>query len=418
GAAKQIAAFSVGQAGWFLLFFALAVGLVILIIAGIFSGKRAKLGGILLGALLIADLGRANLPWIVHWNYKQKYASNPIIDILRNKPYEHRVAELPFHVPEQFQLFHQLYRIEWAQHHFPYYNIQSLDKIQQPREPADLAAFEAATTFENTPETIHLITRQWQLTNTRYLLGPAGFLATMNEQLDPVQHRFRIVQRFSIVPKAGIEHPTELEQLTAVTTNSGAYALFEFTGALPRAKLYSNWQIAKADPATLQQWVKTTQKYVPEEWGSALASLDTNDLATLHTLIATNFNPQQTVLVSAPLPTAPAVNSTNQNSGTVEFKSYAPKDIVLDAKVITPSVLLLNDKFDPHWSVRVDGKPAELWRCNFIMRGVYLTSGEHTVEFQFKLPLKPLYITLAAIAIGFVLLGWLLISGQTKPKHS
>ena len=89
---KEIAAFSVGQAGWFLLFFALAIGIVILIIAGIFSGKRAKLGGILLGALLIVDLGRANLPWITHWDYKQKYASNPIVDILRDKPYEHRVV--------------------------------------------------------------------------------------------------------------------------------------------------------------------------------------------------------------------------------------------------------------------------------------------------------------------------------------
>ena len=90
----EIAAFSIGQAGWFLLFFAAAILLCLLVIAGIFSGKRAKLGGILLGALLIADLGRANLPWITHWNYPQKYASDPIMDILRDKPYEHRVSSV------------------------------------------------------------------------------------------------------------------------------------------------------------------------------------------------------------------------------------------------------------------------------------------------------------------------------------
>jgi len=43
--------------------------------------------------------------------------------------------------------------------------------------------------------------RRWQLTNTRYLLGPAGFLDGLNEQLDPLQHRFRIVQRFDVLPK-------------------------------------------------------------------------------------------------------------------------------------------------------------------------------------------------------------------------
>ena len=78
--------------------------------------------------------------------------------------------------------------------------------------------------------------------------------------------------------------------------------------------------------------------------------------------------------------------ATNENSGTVEFKSYAPKNIVFDANATAPSVLLLNDKYDPDWRVTVDGKPAELLRCNFIMRGVYLAPGDHTVEFNFTLP--------------------------------
>ena len=50
-----------------------------------------------------------------------------------------------------------------------------------------------------------------------------------------------------------------------------------------------------------------------------------------------------------------------------------------------------------NWRVTVDGKPAELLRCNFIMRGVYLPApGRHTVEFSFSLPHQPLYVTLAA----------------------
>ncbi len=144
GMAQEIATFSSGQVVWFIFYFALAVLLCTLVIAGVFAGKRARLGGILLGALLLLDLGRANLPWVIHWDYAQKYASNPIVDFLKERPYENRVAMLPFRSPDQFQLFDQLYRIEWAQHHFPYYNIQSLDIIQMSRMPADLAAFEGA----------------------------------------------------------------------------------------------------------------------------------------------------------------------------------------------------------------------------------------------------------------------------------
>ena len=94
----------------------------------------------------------------------------------------------------------------------------------------------------------------------------------------------------------------------------------------------------------------------------------------------------------------------------MEYKSYAPNDIKLDVKASAPSVLLLNDKFDPLWRVFVDGKPAELLRCNFIMRGVYLTPEAHTVEFQFNSANKPLYVTLTAIGVGILLCAFLMFS--------
>jgi hypothetical protein len=398
GMANQIATFSIGQAGWFVLFFALAAGLFVLIIAGAFAGKRAKLGGLLLGLLLVVDLGRANLPYVTHWDYKQKYASNPIIDFLREKPYEHRVAyglPWPLQTPPQFDLFAQLYRIEWAQHHFPYFNVQSLDKIQMSRMPVDLTAYEGALRIgikadDTGRMTVDTATfprtkRFWELTDTRYLLGPAMLLDLFNGQFDPDQHRFRIVQHFSVVLKPGVEEfHQRLEELTAVPNDNGDYALIEFVGALSRVKLYSNWQV------------------------------NTNDQAVLKTLTDRNFNPAGTVLVSTPQPGLPAV-ATNQNSGTVEFKSYAPKNIVLDAKAGAPSVLLLNDKFDPHWQVFVDGKPAELLRCNFIMRGVYLTPGAHLVEFKFTLPNDPLYVSLAAIVVGVLLCGFLIFLERRQP---
>jgi hypothetical protein len=388
--AREIAGFCLGQISWFLVLLALSIGLCVLILAGFFAGRRAKAGGFLLGALLVLDLGRANLPYIIHLDYKEKYeigTLNPIVDFLRTKPYEYRVAGLPFNMPPNLpgynSWFSDLYRIEWAQHHFPYYNVQSLDKIQMPRMASDLATYEL-TLAPRSEETLYLMARHWELTSTRYLLGPAGFLDVMNERLDPAQHRFRILRSFDVVPKPGEMQPSHLEQLTAVPAANGACALFEFTAALPRARLFANWQV------------------------------NTNNEATLKLLASTNFDPWQTVLVSTPLP-APA--APNQDAGPVEFKSYSPKDIRLDAQVAVPAVLLLNDKFDPYWRVLVDGKPAELLRCNYIMRGVYLTPGQHTVEFHFRLPSKPLYISLVAIATGLLLGGVLLFLSRRRPPN-
>jgi hypothetical protein len=403
GYAATIATFSIGQVGWFVPFFALAVGLCTLVIAGVFAGKRAKLGGILLGVLLIVDLGRANLPWVVHWDYKQKYASNPILDFLRDKPYEHRVAGL-----RSGSLFEELYQIEWKQHQFPYYNIQCLDIVQSPRVASDLEAYDTAVTSR--PD------RYWQLTNTRYLLGPAAYLDSLNQQLDPVQKRFSIVARFNLVPKPGVSIPEgyspeqfvnylPLEEITAQPSSEGPYALFEYSAALPRAKLYSNWQLPVNDKAAAS--VLTLTNLGAGGW-AFLQQVGTNDFLTLNELVSSAFDPGQTVLLAdSPAVPNPPATTANANSGTVEYTGYTPKDIKLHTQAATPTVLLLNDKFDPHWRVFVDGKPAPLLRCNFIMRGVYLTEGEHQVEFYFGLPTRPLYVTLSAIVLGILLCGFL-----------
>lgn len=383
--AHLIASFSAEQVGVFLVLFAAAAVLVTLTLSGAFRGSRAKWGGILLGLLMVADLGRANAPWIVNWDYEQKYATNPILDILRQEPYEHRVGSLPrwlpqvFRIPPQLaeveQYFRQLYGIEWTQHHFLYYNIQTPEVIQMPRMAEDLAAFEGRFFPFTSPTNIQLwlVARQWQLTNTRYLLGPAAFLDLLNHQFDPAHQDFRIAERFDIVPKPGVVRLTKLEELTAVLSTNGPFALFEYSGALPRAKLYSNWQIS------------------------------TNDQATLDELANASFDPAKTVLVSGGV--APATGTTNQPAGEVKFAHYAPKDIVFDATAAAPSVLLLNDRFDSAWKVFVDGKEERLLRCNYIMRGVYLAPGAHKVEFKFALPMGSFYVSLSAIVLGLLLCG-------------
>ncbi len=88
---------------------------------------------------------------------------------------------------------------------------------------------------------------------------------------------------------------TELDELTAVPEPDGPYALIEFTQALPRAKLYANWQVV------------------------------TNDQAVLAQLAAASFDPERSVFVAGELPAAPPTAGTNDNAGTVKFASYAPE---------------------------------------------------------------------------------------------
>jgi hypothetical protein len=383
--AHAIAGFSISQVGWFVLFFILGAGSVILILSGAFAGARAKWGAALLGVLLVVDLGRANQPWISYWNVPTKYATSPAIDKLKEQPYEHRVAELRFVVPKNLSIINRFYERQWLPHQFPYYNIQSLDTVQMSRMPADIAAYEQALSATNDAGTLPILVRTWQLTNTRYLVGVAGFSASLNRKVNFSPPAFRIVERFDLKPLPGLSQVRFLDDLGVVPADQGAYALIEFTRALPRAKLYSQWQV------------------------------NTNDAEVLKELAAPSFDAEQAVLVAGPAPPAPSLSNTN--AGSVAFTRYAPKAIVLKCDAPAPSVLLLNDRFDPHWKVWVDGKSETLLRCNYIMRGVYLVPGTHTVEFRFLPPLAPLYISLAAIGGGILAAGMVLVGGRQSQSR-
>jgi hypothetical protein len=210
----------------------------------------------------------------------------------------------------------------------------------------------------------------------------------MNQQLDPEKKRFRNALAFDILGKPGIENPTRLEELTAVTNPAGRYAVIEFTGALPRAKLYPTWEVS------------------------------TNDQATLDRLASPSFDPHKTVLVSNPLPPPKLSGGTNEPEGTVKFASYSPARIVLQTEAPAPSLLLLNDRFDPDWKVFVDGRQDTLLHANFIMRGVALGAGPHTVEFRFQPSSKMMYVSLAAIGFGAMLLLLLFVAGRSETEAS
>jgi hypothetical protein len=398
--AQTIAQFSVNEVGLAVLFLVLSVLALLAIMTGWFAGRRAKWAGLVMGIVLAADLVRANAPYVVYYNYPHKYASNPVLDFLRQKPHEQRVVGIPMPLEqhlvqlraehlqrdrsaewlnklgEQFSALHNVYRIEWAQHHFHYYRIQSLDLVQESRAAADNLRYR---------ETLRTsLARLWELTGTRWMLGVSGnFIGDLNQLLDPDRRRFRVQMAFDLEPKPDRPHPGRvgLEDVTAVPRTNGLCGLIEFTGALPRAKLYTRWEAGMADEPTLRR------------------------------LADPQFDPWQSVLLAEPIGAPPpAFGATNAPAGSVLFESYDPKRIVLQARAAAPSILILNDKHHPEWKVLVDGKPAALLRANYLMRGVQLPAGEHRVEFRFDPATPSLYVSFTGLALGLAAVLYLLVT--------
>ena len=376
-AAQAMAGFSAME----IILSALLLGVGVFLIAKVMRGNAAAKWAVALGLLIVIDLTRANSPWVQYDDYKHKYeASNPLISTLAKSPHEGRVTISP--LPSG--LLNQLYRIEWLQHQFLYNNVQSLDLVQMPRMATDHEAFERRFTITGDTNTHYLAGRRWELTNTRWLLGGTNDVAFFNQQLDPGKGRFTVATNFAVGLRPDTKNPNApgTEDFTTKFNTAGPYSLIRFNGALPRTKLYSQWQV------------------------------QTNDAMSLETLARREFDPQATVIVNASI--SPSTSALGQSAGEVITQSYRPKEIRLTALPTVESVLLLNDHWSPHWRVTVDGQPVELLRCNSVMRGVRLSPGNHEVVFLFQPPLTWLYVSLASLLGGFGLLGFVIVDERKK----
>ena len=352
---ERVADFSIHQAGWFVVVF-LATALLTMAFCGALAGRRAVWGGAGLVLLLVADLGLANQPWIVYWNYHEKYASDLITDRLRlDPPYAHRVALCPNNSPNNLQLS-KMYKVVWQQQLFPFYNIESCEVVEMSRMPEDFGAFIALVNDATRTNAWLRLARVWQLSSSRYVIAPVAFAGYLPLQPECASDQLQALERFRFDPKPGFTRATDANQLAPVADSKGPFALFDFAPALPRAGLFYHWDVR------------------------------TNEAAVLAGLFDPAFDPARCVGVTGDQPPNPAGDVVGAAPGPVEIVSYAPKDMVLRANAAAPAILMLTDHYAPDWKVWVDGRPETVLRCDFLLRGVRLTPGAHQIEFRFQPP--------------------------------
>lgn len=355
--AEEVARFSIREVGIFVLVLGLSVAAVLAIQAGRFRGPRALGAGVLLGAILVLDLARANAPWIQYFDYQARYATNPVFDLLKERNWEQRVTTPGFRLNQAYANFQNIYRGEWMQHQFQFHNIQSLDVVHEGGR-ANIEKETYVSQFNAN------IARYWRLTNTRFLFGVPGLVDALNRDLDPVNKSFRQRLAFSLYRKPGAT------AISVETNAAGPFALIEFGGALPRAKLYPQWRVM------------------------------TNDQTALSLLASTNFQPEAEVILAEEIPAAAAGVTT---TGTAEYTAYEPKQFTIKTASTAPGVLLINDRYSADWKITIDGQPAKLLRANFIMRAVQVPAGPHEVVWRYQPGLKAFYISISAILLGVLL---------------
>ncbi len=92
-------------------------------------------------------------------------------------------------------------------------------------------------------------------------------------------------------------------------------------------------------------------------------------------------------------------------SGTIELVEYAPNYLKYEYVAPAESLCVFSEIYYPNgWTAYVDGKEADYFSVNYILRGMVLPEGEHTVEWRFKAPHWTLVNTITGIASWFIIL--------------
>ena len=179
-----------------------------------------------------------------------------------------------------------------------------------------------------------------------------------------------------------------------------------FVARAPR--LTARWNLILADqgvslyedPGAMARCFIVSRIEVEHDEASLLARLKREDL--------------RNVALVEEMPDADLVRTTPDGShdARAEVIRYTPDRVVIDADSRDGGFLVLTDQYYPGWRASVDGKPAPIYRTDYLFRGLRLPPGRHRVAFAYR----PRNFCYGAIGTLAGILGIALLLGLTRDQ--
>jgi hypothetical protein len=149
------------------------------------------------------------------------------------------------------------------------------------------------------------------------------------------------------------------------------------------------------------------RRALPHAWLVAEAtSVDgEEELRQVRGVSSSQFDPQRTALLEVPpgeLPQLPG--GTLPPTSKVQVTSYQANSLSLETDAPTPTVLVVSEIFYPGWEATVDGKPVRILLSDYLLRGIALPAGKHSVEMHYRAPAARIGLTVSALTLSLLCL--------------
>ena len=132
----------------------------------------------------------------------------------------------------------------------------------------------------------------------------------------------------------------------------------------------------------------------PEALGNAwfVNTCQLVDDANAEILALNELNPADTAVIDKRFAEMVQGKNLERDSNSVitmvHQKPYNPDYLVYKIKTGKDQLAVFSEVYyDPDWRAYIDGKPADYFRANYILRAMVIPAGEHTIEFKNEAPL-------------------------------
>jgi hypothetical protein len=201
-------------------------------------------------------------------------------------------------------------------------------------------------------------------------------------------------------PLTDVARWRELPMRSSVPAYQG-FRIYENLRALPRV-----WLTERVVPLAESEQLRLIHGRMADAGGQVFDPLST---ALVEPDVAARLD--QALL--KPSGDSAGVSEKEPDRGWVKIVSRQPAAIVMEAEAARPTMLVLSEITFPGWRAKVDGQETELWRVNYLLRGVALTPGRHRVELVYW----PRSLLVGA-AVSIVTALGLLLSGLRSRRRS
>jgi len=120
----------------------------------------------------------------------------------------------------------------------------------------------------------------------------------------------------------------------------------------------------------------------------------------LATVLRPDFDPRREALLEGPEPPLPF---SGPGTGAATYREITPGHAVVRVSTSVPACCWCETRTTPNWHATIDGHPADVLITDYLIQGVAVPAGTHTVDLSYRDPAIGWGLAASAVAWSLLL---------------